>query len=343
MKVLFDIVHPADVLFFYHPLRKLQALGWDVLVLAREKDVACTLLDSFGIPFKSVSVAGAGKIGLARELLTRDIRVGIEALRFRPDVMIGFGGVAISHVGAVTRIPSLSFYDTDTAKLQTRLTWPFISHLFVPEAYQGETPAGRTSRFPGIKEMSYFHPDNFRADKANAINAGLDPSARNFLVRTVSWRANHDIGKTGWSDDQLRMLVNRLSQIGKVHISTERALPSDLSASLYQGPANAIHDLMAHCDLYVGESATMALEAAVLGTPAIYDGADHPGTVRELQSAGLLTALHQQGSAQLMAKVEHMLEAQSRSAFDEAREAYLHRCSNLADYIVDAVVRFARR
>ena len=92
MKILIDIVHPANVLFFYHPIRRLLQRGDEVIILSREKDIACELLDSFGLSHTPVSRAGNGLLGLGAELIWRDFRVLREARRFRPDVMIGFGG-----------------------------------------------------------------------------------------------------------------------------------------------------------------------------------------------------------------------------------------------------------
>jgi len=130
MRVLFDIVHPADVLFFYNTIRTLEARGDEYLILSRHKDVACELLDQFGLAHKPVSTAGEGTFQLGVELIRRDLAVLKEARRFKPNVMIGFGGVAISHVGTLLRIPSVSYYAADTATLQNSITWPFITHLY---------------------------------------------------------------------------------------------------------------------------------------------------------------------------------------------------------------------
>ncbi|MBT8460832.1 MAG: hypothetical protein KJN60_14270, partial [Boseongicola sp.] len=118
MRILFDIVHPADVLFFKRPIEMLLARGDEIRVLSRRKDIACDLLDAFDIPHNPVSTAGTGVFGLARELLVRDIAVLKHCRTFKPDVMIGFGGVSISHAGWLTRTPSISFYDSENATLQ---------------------------------------------------------------------------------------------------------------------------------------------------------------------------------------------------------------------------------
>ncbi len=288
MRVLIDIVHPADVLFFKRPIEMLTARGDQIEIVSRRKDVTCDLLDEFGLPHRAISIAGSGLVGLAAELVGRDWAMLRAVRRFRPDVMVGFGGVAISHAGRLTGVPAISFYDSENAKLQTRITWPFIYRLFVPESYTGPTPAGRTTRLAGTKELSYLHPASFMPDRDRAIACGLDPDRENFFVRVVSWRANHDLGKAGWSREILSAVVAQLSAIGRVHLSSERPLPEEFERLRYRGPISGVHHLIAHCRLLVGESATMATEAAILGVPAIYCGHDFPGYVRELEREGML-------------------------------------------------------
>jgi len=251
-------------------------------------------------------------------------------------------GVAIAHVGQLLRIPAISFYAADTANLQTRLTWPFITHLYVPEAYAGHTPEGRTTRFPGIKELSFFHPENFRVDDELAAQNGWDASVDNYFVRTVRWGANHDLGKQGWDDETLKALIDRLASHGRVHISSERALPDRFAKFTYQGKKSEVHHLVGKCRRYVGESASMAHEACILGAPAIYDGSDHPGTTRQLAGFGMLVARRQPGREGLLATVEDMLGKEKRSKLAERRQAYLGSRANLAGYIVDAADRHAR-
>ena len=336
MRILFDIVHPAHVLFFRNVIAMMKARNNEIMIVSRHKDVTCDLLDGFSLDHKPISTAGEGKIGLAKELIIRDFRLFHEVRRFRPDVMLGFGGVAISHVGKLLSIPSVSFYDTDTAILQNRITWPFIDHLYVPHAYAGDVPEGRTSRFPGIKELSYFHPDNFKIDDGVARANGWNDQVPNYFIRTVSWRANHDIGKSGWSDETLRKLVLKLSARGKVHISSERPLPRDMEMHRYQGAKNQLHHVMAKCALYVGESATMAHEASLLGVSSIYDGADHPVTTRELASEGLIVALKQPGGDRLLVEVDNLLQDSVKRVIDAKRKSYLSSRPNLAQFVVDA-------
>ena len=340
MRILIEIVHPADALFFLRPIRMFLSRGDAVAVASRRKDVACSLLDGFGIPHQPLSTAGRGLAGLGRELIVRVISVARMMRRFRPQVMLGFGGVAISQAGWALRVPSVVFYDSENARLQTRLAWPFLTHLTVPEDYGGPTPAGRTTRLPGTKDLSYFHPDAFQADRARALTAGLDPARPNVLLRLVSWRANHDIGKHGWTTDQAEQLVATLAPQANLKVSAEGDVPQPLVPYLWRGNPAKLHHLMAYCDAVAGESATMACEAVALGVPALYAGVDFPGYTKGLARQGLLTLLAPHERDRLPAATAALLDG--RAGFDQARAAWLARCPDWAEVVVETADAHAR-
>ena len=89
-------------------------------------------------------------------------------------------------------------------------------------------------------------------------------------MRFVSWQAVHDRKEKGLTAGQKRDLVETLQQHGRVLLSSESTLPSDLAPLRLTGPVEDIHHVMAHAQLVVGESATMSSEAAVLGVPAVF-------------------------------------------------------------------------
>ena len=341
MHVLIDIVHPADVLFFKRPIEMFQARGDRITVVSRQKDVATDLLDSFGIAHQVISRQGSGSVvSLARELLQRDLALWRVVRRDRPDVMLGFGGVAIAHVGALKGIPSVAFYDHEAATLQTSITYPLISRLVVPESYNGKVPEKRTQRLPGTKDLSYFHPDAFKPDRSRAIAAGLDPKRKNVFVRVVKWGANHDIGKSGWSSDIAAGLVETLGVEAKLHVSAEEDVPDVLKPHLWKGAPQDVHHLLGHADLYVGESATMACEAATMGTPAIYAGHDFPGYTQGLGKAGLLRNIAPGNRNQLPLMAKALLD--DRAAFDTARDTWLANCPDWAKSIVQIANEMAK-
>lgn len=276
MKILIDINHPAHVHFFRNPIGLLHERGHEVMVTSRNKEVAVPLLDELNIKHAVLSSqkSGGGLWSLGRELVERDAALYSVARRFRPHAMAAIGGTFVAHVGWLTGIPSLVFYDTENAKLQNAITYPFAGRVIVPRCYRAWTPK-RTVRYPGYHELSYLHPARFAADRTIAEKNGLDRLRDNFFIRTVSWQANHDVGEAGWNEKLLLAATEYLSGLGKVHISSEAPLPLALKQYAYCGKVSEVHHLMGHCRLFIGESATMASECAVLGVPAIY--AAHTG------------------------------------------------------------------
>jgi predicted glycosyltransferase len=271
MRVLIDIGHPAHVHFFREPIRQLSRAAHEIIVTSRRKEIATDLLDALGLEHVTLSAQGRGGIlGLGRELIQRNAALLRLVSHRKPDVMAAIGGIFIAQVGAITRVPSVVFYDTENARLQNLLTYPLASRIVVPRAYQGWTPRKRAFRYNGYHELSYLRPDRFRPERERAVGNGLDPTRRNFLIRVVSWQASHDVGEHGWSDTLLSRVVDRLAEHGSVMISSERPLPDALRRHAYPGRIEDIHHVMAHLDGFIGESATMASEAAVLGVPAVY-------------------------------------------------------------------------
>ncbi len=342
MHVLIDIVHPADVLFFRRPIATFEARGDRVTVVSRKKDVATDLLDAFGIEHQVISTQGSGNLfSLARELLQRDFALWRQVRRDRPDVMLGFGGVAIAHVGKLTGVPSVAFYDHEAATLQTRITYPLVSRLVVPDSYNGPIPQTRTTHLPGTKDLSFFHPNAFRPDREKAIVAGLDPDRRNVFLRIVKWGANHDIGKSGWTNEIAADLLSAFDGAAKLHVSAEDNVPEVLEPHLWRGSPEDVHHLLGHADLYVGESPTMACEAVTMGTPAIYAGHDVLGYTRGLEQAGLLKIVRPDDRAGLPPLAQSLLR--DRSGFDSARRDWLVTCPDWAESIVNIADEMAGR
>jgi len=291
MKILFDICHPAHAHVFLHPIKILKAQGHTIIITSRFKDIALELLDE--LELEHIPIAGQyrkGILALGLELLVRDFKLYRLAKKIKPDIMVGIGGIFVSQISKLTGIPSLAFYDTENATLQNLLTYPFADIVIVPECYEAWLPSERHIRYKGYHELSYLHPNQFTPDRETAIRNGLDPDNDNFFIRVVSWDANHDVGENGWTSVLLTQITDHLAKLGKVHISSERELPETLQAHCYKGNKSQVHHVMAHCRLFIGESATMASECAVLGVPAIYAAETGRGyTTEQEKKYGLVT------------------------------------------------------
>jgi predicted glycosyltransferase len=90
------------------------------------------------------------------------------------------------------------------------------------------------------------------------------------IMRFVSWDAYHDKGLIGFSDTNKLSAIREFSEYARVFISSENQLPGPLSEYEIHIPPEEMHNVLANACLFFGESATMASESAVLGTPAIF-------------------------------------------------------------------------
>lgn len=327
MRVLVDILHPAHVHFFRNLRDELLAAGHDVVVTARDKDLTLTLLDRYGIPADVLSAQRTGRIGLARELLTRVRRLRKIVRATEPDVLIGIMGPAIAPVGRLTRTPSLVFYDTEHATQTNRWVYPMATRVITPECYDAPLRANQVT-YPGYHELAYLHPDRFTPDPGALQRAGIEPGTPFGIVRFVSLVASHDIGATGIDEEAGRALISHLETRGEVLISSERPLPPDLEARRIASPPEDAHSLMAYAQIVVGESATMCSEAAVLGTPGIHISNLPLGYVLDQQDRYELTRYFRlEELADVPAAIDAML------AVDP--EVWQSRRSNLLDQTID--------
>ncbi|MEL6567957.1 MAG: DUF354 domain-containing protein [Pseudomonadota bacterium] len=340
MKILFDIVHPSDVFFFLRPIRALVARGHEVLACSRQKDDVCGLLDHFGVEHEPISNAANSRAGAAMELLLRDAAMVSAARNFRPHAMIGFGGVSIAHAGAALGIPSIAFFDRESAGAQTRLAFPAITKLFVPEGYAGDVPEKKTQRVAGVKALSYLHPDGFKADRAIAIENGFDPSRKNVFIKLGAVRTNQDAQKPGWSLEDLCAVVDRFRTDAKVHIWSDLGLPATLETYAFTGAMSEVHHLLGHCDIYVGESATLAADAAVLGVRSVHAGHEVLGYIGDLAEANLVSSRGHEPSLGLMELVEHQM-ARSDEAVKADWSSYVPAKPDWSKTVLDCLAPYA--
>jgi len=326
VRLLFDVLHPAHVHFFRPLAEEVLRGGGEVRFTARDKDVTLQLLQAAGLPHEVLSEIGGGVVGLARELALRTARLVQVCRAFRPDALLGIMGPAIAPAGRLLGTPSLVCYDTETAWVTNAWVYPLATRVLTPRAYLGPTRRNQV-RYDGYQELAYLHPARFTPDPERLRPYGLQPGEPFALVRFVSWEASHDVGDRGFGDR--RGFVEQLARRIRVVISAERGVPDDLRPLALRVPPEDIHHVLAAAQLYVGEGATTAVEAAVLGTPAVFVHTARLGYMLELERRyGLLYCRRDQRSAMRIA-----LELMEDLPFTAARWA--RRRQRMLDESVD--------
>jgi predicted glycosyltransferase len=269
MRVLVDISHPSQVHFFKNLILRFRRNKDKVLITAREKDVTIDLVRNLNLKYICLSRQKNGMLAMAWELIIRYIRMWAIVRRFKPDILIAETGVTVGLIGTILGIPRIVEEDTEHAKLQRMIGLPFVSIIMTGLGYLGNH-GSRERKFKGVWVQSYLNPEYFTPDASILANAGIDVSKFFIVMRMVSWSAVHDTGLHGYDETGYLDIIRRLSKYGRVIISSEETLPESMVQ--YKNPVapEQVHHLLAFAQLYIGEGATMAAEAAVLGTPAIF-------------------------------------------------------------------------
>ncbi len=268
MKILIDINHPAHVHYFKNFYKIMTKKGHTILVVSRNKEIEHKLLMLNNIPFITRGKGMKGRLGKILYMFYADIKLFYIALKFKPDLFLNFLHPYPSHVAKILRKPSLVFSDTEHAKLHHKLTVPFATKIFTPACYLIDI-GKKQVRFNSYMELSYLHPNYFTPDESILKILNVNKSEKYIIIRFVSWAAAHDFGHSGMTLENKRNTVKELSKYARIFISSEGELPKDLENFRINIPFDRMHDALYYSSLLFGESATMASEAAVLGTPSI--------------------------------------------------------------------------
>ncbi len=240
----------------------MQQNNHEVLFSVRTKDHTEDLLNELNFNYKITGKNYKTVVGKIWGLFINTIKLSIVTLQFKPKMVFSGSSPYASIVSLLTLRKHVLIDDTENRE-QIMLYRLGASVILTPDCFS--LSLGRKHvRYPGYHEHAYL--------KTFIRNSNLNIPTEKPVVfmRFVDWKATHDIGIRGISDDQKLALVKGLASRAHIIISSEKELPAGLSPYVYNGKFADIHDVLAQASVYFGESATMASEAACLNVPAIY-------------------------------------------------------------------------
>ena len=268
MKYIFELNHPKHYYQFKHVIAALRHDGHEVKVLARDKDVLLQVLKDEGVEY---TVFGEHRKTM-RDKLLETPRLIFNYLRivrrWKPDVIVSKASFYGCFVAKLCGARSVIFPDSEVVKLTNRYVVPLASLVVTPAAFGLEYGAKHV-RIKGVFEDCYLAPSVFQPEPAVGASLSDNGNRPYAVLRFVGWYANHDVNNSGFSFEEKKRLIAAIEPYMRVYISSEKPLPSELEHYRLPAPANKIHSVLAFADLYLGDSQTMATEAALLGTPAI--------------------------------------------------------------------------
>lgn len=327
MKVLFCLNHPAHYHLCKNTIRNLKRDGHQVLILARKKDVLLDLLkneDYDLIPVKKgKSIIEKLRLsGMANQFVLDYIK------EKKPDFVTGTGVFCqASKLG----IPAYMMAEDDIMLnlpifMTGVLYYTRYTGILSPISCNNALWEKKTVHYAGFHKLAYLHPNRFTPDKA-VVEKYFSPDKPYFILRLAQLNAYHDINASGINAEIAQHIIDLLEPHGDVYITAERELePQFEKYRLHIDPLD-IHHLMAFSTLYLGDSQSMAVEAAMLGTPSIRfnDFVGKIGVLNELDNKyGLSYGVKSNNPERLYKTIEELLSLPNlHEEFQQRRQKML--------------------
>lgn len=287
MNILIVTAHPAQVHNFRLVREILLSKGHKVFWLTTQKDIATNLLDTYHIPYGVIQKAPKSFFGRVWSMINNLFFLLPYLKRNKIDLVVDRYEPFITVAAWIMRVPHICLADTEHAAKICKPLLKMCDQAFFPDCFS-ENVIDKMIKFPGNIELFYCHPNRYKKQEPWEL-LGISADTKYVLVRFVKWDAYHDAKLVGgFSTEQKIKLIKALSSKLKVFISSESELPQELEQYRIKIPIDRMHDVQAYASLFVGESATMASESVVLGTPAIYIDEVGRGYTDEEAREGLL-------------------------------------------------------
>jgi len=267
-KILIDVAHSAHVHLFKNLARILQKDGNKILFTVRDKENSIYLLQKYAFEHIYLGRCYTKPSGKAKGLFEFGYKILSVAKKFKPDLLLSHGSISAAVAAFFMRRPHISLEDTGNLE-QIWLYRPFTKAILSPSCLRINLGKNHIN-YKGYHELAYLHPKYFTPDK-NVLDALKIPIKNKFaIIRFADHSPTHDRGYKGLLLDRKIKCIQEFSKYAKVYISSENRLPREVEKFRISIPPEKIHHALYYAGLVYTEGATMASEASILGTPAIY-------------------------------------------------------------------------
>ena len=274
-KFLFFFVHPSKYYFFRFTINHLMQKGHQVDIAIIKKDVLEELVKKESWEYVNIFPEGRRSqnknyflilIITAINFFRTIVRLHKLTKSKKYDLFITDDCLVVT--GWYRRVKSIFFLDNElTTVPENALLLMFADMVLAPQCVKLGRFEAKKIGFKGYKELAYLSPDYFvpRPETLDSFNPTKEPYS---VIRLVAMTASHDRGIKGISAGQLNKLVTLLLKHGKVVISSEKPLDKKFENYLIHINPENISQILYFASVFIGDSGTMASEAAILGTPS---------------------------------------------------------------------------
>ena len=336
MRILLDIGHPKDVNIFKEVIPILKGKGHEVKIYARVKENTRKLLEDYGFDYelgKYYHTMGGKAFGI----ISNDLHLYNISRNFKPDIFVSPGSPYAAHVSKLVGKKHIAFPDTEIASLVSKIAIPFTDKIYTSTSFYLDY-GRKHERFDGYLELTYLHPNYFNPDKRVPEKYGL--AGDYIILRLSALSSHHDIKAKGFSfsnESEILDFISQIEQYGKVLIFSEKSEWHIIREHQLDINPMDFHDVLFYARMCIGEGATMASEAAILGVPSLYVSNTERGYLNELERKyGLVMNLSDRSVA-LEKAIELLSNESTSSLWTQKRERMLNDKIDVTQYIVKAI------
>lgn len=290
MNILIQLSHPAHFHLYKNVARNLMNDGNRVYILIKTKDILEDLLKQSGLPYYNIlkNAHRKSKLGVILDMFVREVKMIRFVYKHKIDLLTG-STPEVAHVSLLARKYGLNTGEDDIKVIPAfaKMVYPFAATILSPVSCDNGKFEKKTIKYASYHELAYLHPNNFVAQKEIARKY-VDIDRPYFILRFAKLNAHHDDGIHGINTAIAQRLLDVLLPHGNVYITAERELEPQFEKYRIHIKTIDMHHVMAYADMYVGDSQTMAEEAAMLGVPFVrFNGfVGRIGCLEELEQNG---------------------------------------------------------
>jgi uncharacterized protein len=336
---LVEISHPHFVYFFREVIKQ---LGQDnVLVACQDSGIIPFLLKSHGIDYV---IIGKKYNGLFRKALgqfnyfSKYFRL---IRKYKVRKALG-GSIALIMATKLTGSKVIFFDDDDSAvqPFTKKISIPLASFIITPQCLSFEKYGIPHYTYRGFQELSYLAPAYFTPDPSILTKYKLQEN--NYaIIRFNEFKAYHDVGHTGIPKSFRAQLIQTLKEHMAIYITSEGELEEEFKSFQLKIDPFDIHHVLFYARMFIGDSQTMASEAAVLGTPSLRCNTfkDKISYLSELEYKHKLTfAFLPSETEHLIGKINELLQFPDlKKEWQKRKETMLKEMEDVPKFITNLI------
>jgi uncharacterized protein len=340
-RVLFVINTPGQVYTWRNLIQELRKQGISIKLIVRDSVNTLKVLEGTGLNYSSFSDVGT-RFTRWSSLLLHFQHVYTLSKEFNPSLIFGFG-VDAAITAARLKARCILFIDDDHTKYQNILASLFANVIFTPQCFLNNL-GRKQQRIAGYKELAYLHPNHFTPDPKIFDELNILPTEKYVIMRFNAFKAIHDIGQRGFSDINKIEIVKSLANRYKVFISPEGKLPYELEPYKIPILPHRIHHALYYAQMIIGDTGTMSVEAAVLGTPAIryYPLTKYFGNYLELEEKYGLLYTHRTYNEVITHALRLLEQPETKELWAKKKENMLSEKIDVAKFMIEFTNKYIK-